>query len=105
MTTADPQPSLIDQTRRFGDDVTKVVRGAFGIDPNVVVIESRARYVIRRQPVSLKAAGEELATLAMSIRFDGAAGWQDAIERAASVSGGSRRGRSSGTCQRMRLPY
>ena len=68
MTEASLQPSLVKQAERFGDDVTKVVNGAFGIDPNVQVIESQGRLVIKMLPVPLKVKGEELATLTMSIR-------------------------------------
>lgn len=68
MTSGRPQPSLVEQAERFGDDVTNVVKGAFGIDPDVQVIESQGRYVIKMSPVPLKASGEDLATLTMSIR-------------------------------------
>jgi len=66
MTEASPPPSLEEQAERFGDDVTRVVNGAFGIDPKIQVIQSRGRYVIKLA-VPLKVKGEELATLTISI--------------------------------------
>jgi hypothetical protein len=66
MTTASPRLNFVEQAERFGDDVTRVLHGAFGMDPDVQVIERQGRYVIKMLPVPLKVRGEELTTLTMS---------------------------------------